>query len=113
MTNMTTKILVRAREILEDPDRWTTLAPARTNLGSACMPLDKHAVCWCSGGAIEKAARDVGGHGYDVLAARDVLTSVIRSGACVVVWNDCEASHIDVLETFNRAIERSENEDRG
>lgn len=67
-------ILKETRSILRDRTQWTTKVYARNAVGVACTAIDASAVCWCTVGAIQKAAADRLGGGDD---AWDLADSVM------------------------------------
>ena len=54
------QILQRARDIIADHKRWTQLTLAQDKKTAMCDPCDKHAVSFCSLGAIQRAASEYG-----------------------------------------------------
>ncbi len=72
-------ILTETRSILRDRTQWTTQAYARDAHGIACTAIDTNAVCWCTVGAIQKAAADKLGGGDDAWELADnVMAYVIE-----------------------------------
>jgi hypothetical protein len=51
-------IFLGALDIIKDEKRWTQNSLARDANGVVCGALDPQAVCWCSKGALWKAAAD-------------------------------------------------------
>jgi hypothetical protein len=54
------EIAQSAREIILDPNQWTTDAFARLSTGERCTWNNPHAICWCASGALMFAAVKVG-----------------------------------------------------
>jgi hypothetical protein len=61
------QIFLKAYKIIKDPAKWTKNAPARTKTGELVLASDKEAVCWCSTGALLKAANDKLDSEYDIV----------------------------------------------
>ena len=47
-------VFAKARELLEDPTRWTSHAAARDADGKAVLPTSASAISWCLDGALAK-----------------------------------------------------------
>jgi predicted aconitase len=99
-----TEILVGAREILSDPNRWTREFQARDIEGRCIAWNEPEAVCFCLMGAINRASRDIDPD--DITPAYDamnVLDSVID--AAIPTFNDRPTTtHEDVLKALDAAI---------
>lgn len=110
------KVLILARNLIADPERWTTTYLARDAAGKAAHPLDPVACRWCSLGALVVFA---GTHSstFDCseailsLCARDIAPDIIerenpeRSAA---VLND-RVDHATVIRMFDCAIAKASN----
>lgn len=95
---MTLEVLVKARELLSDPARWTQGCFARTIDGAKVRSRSKNAVCFCSVGALRK----VGGSAA-LGTAIDLLEAVVDDS--IDAWNDDPwRTHADVLAAFDAAI---------
>jgi len=106
--NNTKAILIRARELIYDPEHWTQMAFARDVIGASCEPENKYAASWCARGAVRRAAHEItGGAGFGY--AVNALIRAIKTGSCIMVFNDMEATHADLIDTFNRAIDSVED----
>jgi hypothetical protein len=46
--------LTAARDLLQDINKWTQKAGARTDFGATIHPAHDNASCFCSGGALER-----------------------------------------------------------
>ena len=101
-----TEILVGAREILSDPNRWTREFQARDEQGSPVGWDDDEAVCFCLMGAINRANWGVAR--YDrapAYEAMDELDKVLDNA--IPVFNDrSSTTHEDILKALDAAIER-------
>jgi hypothetical protein len=120
-------ILTKARELLSDPERWTkgcaarTASPGKGLSGIHVDPTHASAACWCSIGALRRAAghKNVDGTSYygpatfpAYLSALRILGKAIEPGCeahnatmVVAVTNDAEnTKHADVLAMFDKAI---------
>lgn len=96
-------VLKGAREILSDPEKWTTHVSAQNGLGDPVPPLSANAVCWCAVGAIQKVAgeRDDNDTIYDLVF--DAIQAVETRPIYIV--NDFEGREA-TLAVFDKAIER-------
>ena len=52
-------VLVRAKEIISDPARWTTGEYAKDVTGLPTAAIDADAVQWCAIGSLRRAAHDL------------------------------------------------------
>ncbi|APH74148.1 DUF6197 family protein [Aquibium oceanicum] len=94
-----TEILIKARELIADPKHWTQGQLARSNTGSYINPQHPSAVCFCSIGALERAA---GGEFNDAYyEARARLRDTLNR--CIASFND-NHTHAQVLAKFDEAI---------
>lgn len=96
------EVLIAARALISDPSKWTQQEYARDDASNGVGSLDESAVCWCSYGAIERAAGTRLTGRIDTILC-DAALDIFNSG-CVSVINDSR-SHADVLRMFDRAIE--------
>lgn len=93
-------VLVKARELLAEPGRWTQETAARDAAGLPVGATSDAAVCWCLIGALD-AVRD----------GTTALAQLRRTLGCssVSAWNDApERTHADVLALLDRAIAKEE-----
>lgn len=91
------EILIKARELIEQPDRW-----AKGSMVGKCM---------CSGSAVDEAGRRF-------WRARNNAMSILRRSIGVVsltdliAWNDApERTHPEVLAAFDSAITLAQKEE--
>ncbi len=54
----TLELLEKARELIADPNRWTTEVHSRDSAGRPVHPTSGQASCWCISGAIWKCSDD-------------------------------------------------------
>ena len=101
----TREILVAARELISEPERWTQGEHARDLNGRRVSPGGPNAVCWCSLGALEKVADGSPPH-----VAHAVLQYAVRTR--VSQFND-GTDHAAVLAMFDRAIAYCEGGENG
>jgi hypothetical protein len=103
------QVLKAARALIADPKHWTQGELARDADGNPEDEYQPEAVCFCSVGALMRAARVVGD---DLNEARfgaftqvGNITLDLR-GLTIVEFNDAEdTTHADVLAVFDKAIE--------
>lgn len=103
------EIIKAARELISDPDRWTQGAYAKDNLGRWTYVSSPDAKCWCSTGAVYKAAVCDIQASIRVLKALDKAVGVhtkLRSN--IIHFNDAH-THPEVLAIFDKAIENFES----
>lgn len=117
---VTTKaILVRARELISDPETHTCEAYARSREGASQHPSSKKCYAFDLLGAIQRAylelchperigADPVDGDNLNnypaIEAIREIMTAIIGMGS-LCVWNDRrETKHTDVLRALDAAI---------
>lgn len=97
------EVLMEARRLIDEKG-WTQNTFARDKSGEPVVPDAYCAVCFCSTGAIARAAQD-----DDLLVrmeARRRLRAVIDSS--IPDWNDNpERTKDQVLAAFDQAIERA------
>lgn len=103
------EILIQARALIENKDRWTQLAFARNGVGEKCSVTSPKACQWCGVGAVMRIAylNDV-----SAAAAIEILNRAsVRHydgfdyGSPFSV-NDA-LGHQEVLAMFNTAIEKA------
>lgn len=101
-----TEILVGAREILSDPNRWTREFQARDSEGHSIGWRDSRAVCFCLMGAINRAGLDISPTDISpAYEAMDELDKVLDNA--IPVFNDrTSTTHEDILKALDAAIER-------
>jgi len=102
------QLIAAALALIEDQERWTRGAIARTADRSACAWSDPDAVRFCAVGALVRAAYDLVGnedHARElaVQAAREIAASSGRRGAVLPYINDCEG-HLAVVGMFKKAL---------
>lgn len=92
--------LQAARDLISDPKRWTQGWFAKDDQGTDTHSLSPQAACWCSLGALTKAA----GSGYysrELGYLEKVLDA--KTGQGVSQFNDSH-THAEVVEVFDEAI---------
>lgn len=100
----TRDILIKARTYIEDPAHWTTKTYARDAEGNDVAALDDDAVCWCSAGAVIKAADALNASSpWSAVRMLDHVVSDLHPGWITPEFND-HKSHSDVLDLFDRTI---------
>jgi hypothetical protein len=108
-------ILTAAKKLIETPEKWTKQYSARTRDGVACPSYDPKAVCFCSTGALTRAAgvrRDKHHRAPSVFYAAertlaDAMTPASQHNEPVFFritkFND-EHDHSEVMAAFDKAI---------
>ncbi|MCQ8277956.1 hypothetical protein NFI95_05790 [Acetobacteraceae bacterium KSS8] len=89
--------LIKARDLIAVPERWTQRSYARTAAGATIGPKELPAVCWCSSGAILRTENSWPRR----FAAEEVLGAAM--GDSIVFFNDTH-THAEVIAAFDRAI---------
>lgn len=102
------QILTRAREILTPPKAWTRGTLARDKNHNSTNLYGEDAICFCSIGAIVRAAHQLNAHEAEAEALLQ-LSNVIVAGKKQKVFisdfnDDPDTTHTDVLNLFDRAI---------
>jgi hypothetical protein len=103
----TVEALRKARDLIEDPNRWTTGAFARDARGVPIDACNEGARYWCALGALRRYCpfgNPEGRRAHQLLeeASGDILDS----------FNDT-STHAEVLTAFDRAIELAERDTTG
>ena len=117
---MTAKeILIRARNLISKPDNWCKNTAARKKLSCnggfasgffPCGGTDPEACQWCASGAVDSVITTWPYYDIYVSHARAMALRALDE-ACpyqsIVSYNDFPAtSHRQILDIFNKAIER-------
>lgn len=104
MNTELTALLRKARGYVERG--WTREVGARNTLGMETSSTNRYAIRWCTIGAMERANA---GPGEMVSHGRALLLSLIPD-ISLAGWNDAPGrTQQDVLNLFDRAIEKAEN----
>lgn len=94
------EVLVKAKELLSDPEKWYKGYFAVNKNGKNVSSISDKAYKWCMTGALSKVCP------YDVdarHAAIDQLTFTLREG--IPGFNDApDTTHQDVMNAFDKAI---------
>jgi hypothetical protein len=99
-------VLVAARKTLTNLKHWTQRYYAKDENGDYVEANNPHAVCWCSIGAIMLAAKtDYMWDDDSIIARAQRSLEEQIGGSSITTWNDQLASHQDVLNAFDAAIE--------
>jgi len=103
------QVLVAARTLLSNRDRWTQGAFAKTEKGRVIGPTEAKAVCFCAMGA----CRHIGGETQIAYRAQDALDRAAQAKfsdaygpLCIVEVND-ELGYEQTLQCFDAAIEET------
>lgn len=100
----TSEILIRARDLIADPARWTQKSSARDAQGSRVNAFANTATCWCSDGALVKATDWPTGYEAYGRSSRVLRETVAGMGLdSYVDFNDTH-THAEVMTLFDTAI---------
>lgn len=101
MSKTPAEVLIGAREIIADRERWTRERFCETAMGERCAYDSVDARRWSAWAAVCLTSGAVG-HAYReaLFAFRDYGAA---NGQGIVTFND-EHSHAEVVEAFDRAI---------
>jgi hypothetical protein len=96
--------LIRARTLIERPERWTQRAFARDAKGGRVLPSSPRACRWSADGALSRVCVTRLSQAEDV--ARAALQYAVPPGYCgVICYNDHPGtSHNDILALYDSAI---------
>lgn len=95
-------VLVKARALIADPQRWTTGELARDNNGRGVDPLATTACKWCLEGAVERASD---GERRPAVSAYSMLVDLVPESCLAPHEFNDYTTHAAVLALFDRAIE--------
>ena len=101
--NDVTDVLVKARNLISEPERWTQNHSARNAFGDWTDTLSAEAVCWCAVGAIARVAPDKESWN-GAIAQLKIETKPLSVGD----FNDTH-THAEVLAAFDKAIAESKS----
>ena len=105
------KLLISARELISDENRWVKKAEAvkrdKEGFHYKTKPTDPDACKWCASGALTKSFDDLELQENRIrLLSQSALSSVIGGGSIVGFDDNRGTDHKDVLAMFDRAIGR-------
>ena len=99
------EILIKARELISAPERWTQEEFARDDNGHPLTwGYNPMAVCWCALGAIEHVVGESGFGGQSHNEAEMWLDNIANSQGLSVGGVNDKKTHAEVLALFDRAI---------
>ena len=104
----TLQILKGARALISDKNVWAKYAMAVDINGREVSVESPDAACFCSLGAIRRAA-GCPNYSSDEMSAREAVRAVLTGGHSIASFNDTH-THDEVLDLFDRAIARAESE---
>ncbi len=114
----TVEVLREARQLIEDPERWTRNDWAVNDVGDRLKPRDPNACAWCLGGAVARVVDDNGFEEAEVpftdigVGAWAALEDA--AGEDPINFNDGSANtHADILRAFDSAIAAEEAKAQG
>lgn len=92
------KVLLKAMDVIATPDKWTKEAYARNSEGVTVPVFDKEAVCFCSLGALDKTGAML----YSKAGTYLIQALPVRKS--IPEFNDAKkTTHSDVMEKFMTA----------
>lgn len=97
------ELLIKARSFIENKDSWTQGYFAKNSDGFGINPDNENAVCFCSWGAMEKAA----GHRLDLEDDNSLRHLKQFMDYNIPKFND-HHTHAEVLAAFDAAIAAAE-----
>ena len=98
----TLETLLKARDLISDPKRWTQRSFAVHEDGGDCLPEDDGAVCFCAEGALIRASGSKLTHGYP----KELEKALEAEMGDIWHFNDTH-THAEVLAAFDAAIEKA------
>ena len=107
MSEQVAELLVKAKELIADPERWCQGRVAKDSLGRPTYPNSGNATAWCAFGALERLAPTP-----DVVSSAVDFLGAFTDGESIGYWND-HHTHAEVMELFDRAIEMANREETG
>lgn len=109
----TVHVLVKARDLIAEPTRWTKRAEALSAHGALVSPRSPLAVCWCLRGAVERAAMGTDAASDDDLSWRYWQRAIGHVGDLTdgrpARFNDLH-THSEVLDVLDAAIAKATGE---
>lgn len=93
----TSEILIKARDLIADPKRWTRGVWATDRNGESCMPEMDGACAWCAVGALRRAS-----DGPQFFCALEALRDELGDRD-PIKFSDTH-THAEVMTMFDTAI---------
>lgn len=98
--------LVRVKELISTPEKWTKNYDARDKNGEIVRFCDDSAVCWCLSGALAKIFAD----DEMMEKAADIINNHVSGDGSYWDWNDLKTTtHEQVMQVLDAAIEEAKN----
>lgn len=97
MMEKASEVLLKARELIERPERWCQYSLAKRSDGEPTDYTGADAASWCAVGAVYRAGRIQSAN-----AAVEFLNAAAPDGR--IVWLNNHRTHAEVLGAFNKAI---------
>ena len=107
MNLITKEILVKARELISDEDRWIKYEFALDKDANVTSPYGNEAYMWCLAGSINAASARIGVSVYEAIKARKMLLKMpdLNGFPTFNQWNDRnDRTHDEVIDLLDRAI---------
>ena len=105
------ELLTKAKALIADPKHWTQGWYARNAEGQVVGPNAPHAVCWCSIGAIDKAAYEETTYSTNLAATRYLAEVSEECGYNIFEFND-NSSHETVMKAWDKAIKLAKEDEK-
>ena len=101
------EILVKARELISDEDRWIKYEFALDKDTNVTNPCGNEAYMWCLTGSINAASARIGASVKEAIEARKMLLKMpdLNGFHTLNQWNDrSDRTHYEVIDLLDRAI---------
>lgn len=102
----TKQVLIRARELIVNPEHWTREAQARNRVGTPVNALSSDAYSFCAYGALVRVCGEmrIPIVEMDYMRAAMERYNKYHRFTSLVLFNDAY-THADVIDLFDKAIE--------
>lgn len=108
-TDAVLRLLIEGKRLIQQPEHWVQGPFAVSRSRCSVSPHDPSAVGFCSAGACNRAASDLGFSVHVRITAKDYLTLAAQAldpnQGQVIYFNDTEGrTHAEVMDMWDRAI---------
>ena len=105
------ELLTKAKAVIADPKHWGQGWYAQNAEGHSVGPAEPDAVCWCSVGALDKAAHEEDTYSTRFAAMKYLTKVSMECGYEVVDFND-NSSHEAVMRKWDKAIKLAKEDEK-